>query len=508
MSLEPIAAVARSGDLRLREPTWDPRGPGVAHRMRLIGMAHSVAALWYFGWLLQPARVGHPVLYALPMAAELFNLLQAAGFWWTVAHERVRDGKRSPGKPPVDVFIPVYDEPVQVVEPTVAAAARLRGAEVRVALLDDGVRDEVRAVAERHGVRYIAREESTGAKAGNINHALPLTSAPYVLVLDCDHVPSPRFLERTLGHFADPHLGFVQTPQYYANAARGGVAAAAWGQQALFFGAIARGKDGMGAMFCCGTNVLYRRAALDHVGGFPEESVTEDFELSIRLHERGWNSAYVPEVLANGLGPEDMAAYVGQQDRWARGCLAAFTVALRAKLPWRLKLQYVLSSMFFFTGWTFLLYMLFPVIRIMTGAQPIGGASADLFILHFAPYFGIALGGRRGRCRRVHLRRVLADGRQLLGPRACVAGQPPEAPVGVHRDTQGGGGRPTSSSRVACTGADRCPHRRVGVRPHRGSQPRDVQQRRVRCPAPGRPDPWRSRGVATAAAGARDDRPR
>ena len=90
----------------------------------------------------------------------------------------------------------------------------------------------------------------------------------------------------------------MQTPQYYANWDRGEVPGAAWGQQALFFGPIARGKDGHDAMFCCGTNVVFRRAALERVGGFPADSVTEDFELSIRLHERGWRSRYVPEVLA------------------------------------------------------------------------------------------------------------------------------------------------------------------------------------------------------------------
>ena len=94
---------------------------------------------------------------------------------------------------------------------------------------------------------------------------------PYVLVLDCDHVPARHFLEATLGHLADERVAFVQTPQYYANAGRGEVPAAAWSQQALFFGPIARGKDGHEAMFCCGTNVLFRRAALLDVGGFPAD---------------------------------------------------------------------------------------------------------------------------------------------------------------------------------------------------------------------------------------------
>ena len=141
-------------------------------------------------------------------------------------------------------------------------------------------------------------------------------------MFDSDHVADPTFLEATLGYMDDPKVAFVQTPQYYANGDSSRIAAASWAQQALFFGAIARGKDGLDAVFCCGTNVLFRREAFESVGGFPTNSLTEDYELSIWLHEKGWKSVYVPDVLSRGLGPEDMASYVSQQQRWARGCLS------------------------------------------------------------------------------------------------------------------------------------------------------------------------------------------
>jgi cellulose synthase (UDP-forming) len=144
-------------------------------------------------------------------------------------------------------------------------------------------------------------------------------------------------------------------------------------------------------MFCAGTNVVFRRSALEAVGGLPTGSLTEDFELSVHLHERGWRTVYVPEVLARGVGPEDMASYVSQQQRWARGCLAGLATALKADLPLRLKFQYGLSSMYFLSGWTVLVYASFPVVRILTGAQPLAGTTADQFLLHFAPYFLTAL---------------------------------------------------------------------------------------------------------------------
>jgi cellulose synthase (UDP-forming) len=382
-------------ELRMDTPRWTARpAPGDRRRMRLMMAVALPLAFFYFTWLLDPSRIGNPLLYGLLVAAELFNLLQAFGFWWTVSAQRGRPPvRRRVGGDPVevDVLIPTYDESAEVVELTVAAACLMRGARVNVHLLDDGDRPEMAALAARHGVNYIRRDEHVGAKAGNINHALALTSAPYVAVLDCDHVPDERFLAATLGHLCDERVAMVQTPQYYANHRQSRIASAAWAQQALFFGPIACGKDGMGAMFCCGTNAVFRRTALEQIGGFPQESLTEDFELSVHLHERGWRTAYVPEVLARGLGPEDMASYVSQQQRWSRGCLSGIRTAVKARLPLKIRVQYLLSSMFFLTGWTVLVYMSMPIVRIATGAQPIAAVGGDAFLAHFAPYFGWAL---------------------------------------------------------------------------------------------------------------------
>jgi cellulose synthase (UDP-forming) len=117
------------------------------------------------------------------------------------------------------------------------------------------------------------------------------------------------------------------------------------------------------------------------------------------LHESGWRTSYIPEVLALGLGPQEMASYVSQQLRWSRGCLSAISTVLRARLSLRVRAQYLLSSMYFLSGWTVLVYMALPVVRMFTGYQPLAAASADQFLLHFAPYFCLALGAvaRAGR---------------------------------------------------------------------------------------------------------------
>jgi len=390
-SLEP--APASRVDPRVADPAWGdgPLGRPVRARVGLLVALNIAAALWYFSWLLRPDRVGDSWLYGVLLCAEFFNLAQAAGFWWSVTRQRTRHPVREiPPGTRVDVFVPRYNEPAEIVEPVLRAARRMHGAQVNVLLLDDGDDPRMAELAARLGVGYLRRDSRHGAKAGNINNALRHSTAPFVAVFDCDHVPHPDFLVETLGVlFADGALAFAQTPQHYANADDNDVAGAAWAQQALFFGCIARGKDARGSMFCCGTNVTFRRAALDD--GFPEDTVTEDFLLGLRMHEKGWRTAYVPIVLAQGLGPEDLASYLGQQLRWARGCLSAIPAALTAKLPLRMKAQYLLSSMYFLTGWTVLIYMALPVVRILTGRQPLAAANADQFLVHFGPYFALAL---------------------------------------------------------------------------------------------------------------------
>ena len=377
-------------DPRLKDPTWDAAASPSRARVRLLALAGIVLAGWYLSWLCQPERVGQPVLYGLLLAAEVFNLLQIAGFWWTATRRPPIATRLVEPTAPVDVLVPVYDEPVAVVEATIAAAVRMEG-DPRVMLLHDGDDPAIADLAGRYGVRYRPRKENIGAKAGSINSALQQTSAPFVAVFDCDHVSHRQFLAATLWQFEDPTVAFVQAPQYYANADVNAVSAAAAAQQALFFGTIARGKDALGAMFCCGTNVVFRREALESVGGFPEGSLTEDFELSILLHERGWKSRYVPHVLASGLGPEDMSAYASQQLRWARGCLSALPRILGARLSFRQRAQYLLSSVFWLTGWTILLYASLPVIRIFTGLQPVDATYGSEFLVYFGPYFAAAV---------------------------------------------------------------------------------------------------------------------
>ncbi len=125
--------------------------------------------------------------------------------------------------PTVDIYIPSYNEPLEVVRDTVLAAQCIDYPKdkMKIYLLDDGKRSEFAVFAADVGVGYITRNDNKHAKAGNLNHALTLTQGELICVFDCDHVATRVFLQATVGGFLkDPMLALVQTPHYFYSRTR------------------------------------------------------------------------------------------------------------------------------------------------------------------------------------------------------------------------------------------------------------------------------------------------
>lgn len=233
--------------------------------------------------------------------------------------------------PTVDLMIPTYNEDLNVIKPTVYAALGIDwpADKLRIHVLDDGRREWVRAFAEQAGVGYIVRENGLHAKAGNLNNALKHTDADLVAIFDCDHVPSRSFLQLTVGWFLkDQKLALVQTPHHFFSPDPFERNLGHFGQQPneneLFYGLIQDGNDLWNAAFFCGSCAVLRRSAVESIGGFAVETVTEDAHTALRLHRNGYNSAYLRIPMAAGLATESLSAHIGQRIRWARGMAQIF----------------------------------------------------------------------------------------------------------------------------------------------------------------------------------------
>jgi len=350
------------------------------------------------------------------LAAELLVGFHAVGFFASVARASAARARRAdPAFAPftrsgVAVLVAAYNEAEEVLDETMAAATALDYAGAHLYLLDDSTRPECRAAAERIAARYgatlVTRPHRAGYKAGAINELLPRLSEPYVAILDADQRPVRTWLTEVVPALdADPGLAFVQAPQVYTNLDGLPVARASQHRQSVFFEYICEGKSLVNAMFCCGSNVVFRRAALlslraevaGRVHYLDETSVTEDFATSVKLHARGWRTLYRNHPYVLGLGPETLAAYFVQQMRWAMGTLGIGLQLLRSFLRHPRMLtaaqwwEYALSGSYYFTGLANLAFMAAPAAFVVFGVHPVR-LGVHVYLLLMVPQIGFNLG--------------------------------------------------------------------------------------------------------------------
>ena len=362
----------------------------------------------------------------LAAALSIFFLMRSRDR--SVDADNNREWLRSEAKyPPVDVLICSYNEEHAILERTIVGAMAMDYPNFRVFMLDDGRRDWLKQLCEKLNCRYIARPTNEHAKAGNINHALnklaALPSPPqFVSILDADFVPSPQFLARAMTLFRDGTIGVVQTPQHFINSDPIQVnldAAKYWpDEQRFFFDIVMPAKDAWSAAFCCGTSSIIRFEPLLAIGGFPTDSVTEDYLLTLRLKETGYSTAYLNEPLTCGLAPEGLKEYITQRSRW---CLGFMQIARGRSGPFSATspLAFIdrLSLFETFLNWTAVyatrgVGLVIPIVSLVFDIHPFNAPLHDV-ATHFLPYFlwhGLAMhwlsGGR--------LMPILSDVSQLI----------------------------------------------------------------------------------------------
>jgi len=358
--------------------------------------------------------IGGPLVWSVAFAffESLRMLCEGFTFWvLTRCSNRIGEADRGEARlralgqdvPAVDVFIPSYNEPRAILRRTILGAKALDWPSFRIFVLDDTDRAWLKELCATEGVHYIARRNGKHAKAGNLNHALARTSgpdaAPYVMCLDADFVPHRNFLYRTMGFFADPTIGIVQTPQYFFNPDPTQAnlrAAGSWvDEQRFFFDVYQESKDAVDAAFCCGTSCVWRRAAIEAIGGVPTDSVVEDIHLSFKLMSRGWTTRYLNEILSNGLAAETVSEYVAQRVRWGIGCVQALHVPYGPFQVNRLSLTqrlHYLSTILYWLNLAFVpMAVMAPAIYWILGVWTFR-ASLDALTVHYLPYAACAIG--------------------------------------------------------------------------------------------------------------------
>jgi cellulose synthase (UDP-forming) len=341
-------------------------------------------------------------LLALADALILYLIFLRASDRRVEADEHEAQLRTSPPDafPSVDVYIPTYSEPLDVLEKTITGALCLEYPNFTVWVLDDGRRAWLKEFCEAKGVGYLTRPDNSHAKAGNINHALTKTNAEFVAVFDADFIPQRRFLMRTMGFFSDPKIGVVQVPHAFYNGdlmqANLAVRKNLPDDQRFFFEAIMPSRDAWDVAFCCGSNSITRRTALRTIGdALPTQSLTEDMLLSLMMLREGYITRYLCERLAVGLAPESIKAFFVQRQRWARG---AMQILYLAAGPFGSRLSFAQRLFFLPTHWLtqallLLMSIVSPLVFLWTGAPPLINVTTQSVLYYLVPMVLAIVGG-------------------------------------------------------------------------------------------------------------------
>jgi cellulose synthase (UDP-forming) len=303
-------------------------------------------------------------------------------------------------RPPlVDVLIPTYNEPRDVLEPTLLGALAQDHPGCRVWVLDDGRRPWLADLCAQLGARYLTRADNAGYKAGNLNHALRHIASSddppdFVAVFDADFVPFRGFVRRTLALMAAERTAVVQTPQNFYNPDPFQYAFAGFPDWPDFnryrYEYALPALDAAGAASCCGTSCLLRLRALTEVGGYPTDSLCEDEMLSAVLRRAGWQTVYLNEPLSVGRSPETVRDSLAQQARWALGngqILGARWRSLAGRLAARDRVDIALGVSRWLLLGMGLLWLAAPIVYWFTGFALVAATPAE-FVAYVLPLWG------------------------------------------------------------------------------------------------------------------------
>ncbi len=272
----------------------------------------------------------------------------------------LRTRRSAPSEPPppeswpmVTVQLPVFNE-MHVVERLIDAVASLEypSDKLEIQVLDDSTDATSDRIRQRVAslrcsgldIKHLRRSDRSGFKAGALEAGMRRARGELLCIFDADFVPTPEFLRRTVPHFIDPTIGMVQVRWGHLNREHSPLTRI----QAMFLDAhfaiehAARSRAGRFFNFN-GTAGVWRRTAIEAVGGWEHDTLTEDLDLSYRAQLAGWRFVYLNELRAPAELPVSIGAFKSQQRRWTKGAVQTARKLLPAlwasPQPWTTKVE-------------------------------------------------------------------------------------------------------------------------------------------------------------------------
>jgi len=245
-------------------------------------------------------------------------------------------------EPWVALQVPTYNEPVEVVQPTLESLAQIDYPHLLVQVVDNNTTDPalwkpIEELCAQLGPRFlfVHLENWPGFKAGALNEATPrLPEEVEILgIVDADYQVHPEWLRNTIGYFDDPSVAFMQTSQHYREWRDNPYLRGLFYSFRYFFDITLIARSHRNAIIFCGTMGLIRRSAFNQIGGWNEECITEDAEASLRMLGAGYRGVYDAAAYGEGLMPLDFDGLKKQRFRWALGGIQILKFHWREMVP-------------------------------------------------------------------------------------------------------------------------------------------------------------------------------
>ncbi len=311
-------------------------------------LVHDVLFRWLIGPIILVFTVYHLFSYGLSLLYKRHNLKDHAN----LVEEFWLDKKT----PSIDIFLPVCGEDISVLKNTWEHVSKISYENKTVYVLDDSSinADVHRSLAEEYGFQYHERpNKGELKKAGNLKYGYERSSGEFIIIFDADFAPHADFVAELLPYMSDPKVGIVQSPQYFETTKelhkRSPLAYGGAHVQEAFYRFIEVARSRLGGTICCGSNAIYRRTALDEIGGTVQIEHSEDAHTGFELTTRGWRVKYVPIILAIGMCPDNAQSYFHQQHSWCFGSLSLLSTKKfwMAKVSWKIKFCYLVGFLFY-----------------------------------------------------------------------------------------------------------------------------------------------------------------
>lgn len=224
-----------------------------------------------------------------------------------------------------------------------------------------------------------------------MNAALPKLDGDFIAILDADFLALDNFLVSAMPAFSDPKVGCVQFPQVFYNPDASQINSKSYGkiddEQWFWYSEVLPYRDSLGLATSCGSCSVVRRSALNDIGGvFPADTITEDFDMSLRFLERGYITRYLFEGVAVGLAADSSEGFFTQRVRWALGNIKAWRLSLRRKGRLSLASRILLVEWRVISLPARIVTLLAPAFVFLFDVWPLKVASVLEYVIYVAPF--------------------------------------------------------------------------------------------------------------------------